>query len=373
MTCAGIFAGDDLRPLENIELDTFLSVLRVNLAGTFLAIKHALPHLRRDEGEHTGSVVTVASTAAIRGHGFGAGYTASKGGVAALTRLVAVQGGPQGIRANCICPGGVDTPMAAGSWSSDEARARLKRTVPLGCVARAEDIASVAGFLLSDDARATSPVRSSQSTGAPQSRDRLTTPFDEEGVVVVIASSLGNRLGQFGSGDIAVKILRTAVVYFAIVVLLRIFGKRELAQLNSFDLVVLLLLSNVVQNAIIGPDNSLWGGLLGAATLLFLNMIVVRVSKRWPWLDHLFEGKQNTIVTNGKYDEQELMRLGLRHGDVETAIRRQGAGSIREVKRASIEPGGAIVVQLNDADENTTRGDIERLESKLDQLIANAG
>ncbi len=191
--------------------------------------------------------------------------------------------------------------------------------------------------------------------------------------MIVIASSLGSRLGQFGSGDIAVKILRTAAVYFAIVVLLRIFGKRELAQLNSFDLVVLLLLSNVVQNAIIGPDNSLAGGLLGAATLLFLNMVVVRVSKRWPWLDHLFEGRQNTIVTNGKYDEQELTRLGLRHGDVETAIRRQGAGSIREVKRASIYPGGAIVVELNDVDENATRGDIERLESKLDRLIANAG
>jgi NAD(P)-dependent dehydrogenase (short-subunit alcohol dehydrogenase family) len=153
VTCAGIFAGEDLQPLQDVELDTFLGVLRVNLAGTFLAVKHALPHLRRDEGERTGSVVTIASTAAIRGHGFGAGYTASKGGVAALTRLVAVQGGPQGVRANCICPGGVDTPMAAGSWSSDDARARLKRTVPLGRVAQAEDIASVAGFLLSDAAR----------------------------------------------------------------------------------------------------------------------------------------------------------------------------------------------------------------------------
>lgn len=153
VTSAGIFAGDDLQPLENISLDTFLHVLRVNLAGTFLVVKHALPHLRRDEGERTGSVVTIASTAAIRGHGFGAGYTASKGGVAAFTRLVAVQGGPQGIRANCICPGGVDTPMAAGSWSTDVARARLKRTVPLGCVAQAEDIASVVGFLLSDAAR----------------------------------------------------------------------------------------------------------------------------------------------------------------------------------------------------------------------------
>jgi uncharacterized membrane protein YcaP (DUF421 family) len=191
--------------------------------------------------------------------------------------------------------------------------------------------------------------------------------------VIVIATSLGDRLGAFGSWSVPEKILRTAVVYFAIVVFLRIFGKRELAQLNSFDLVVLLLLSNVVQNAIIGPDNSLAGGLLGAATLLFLNMVVVRVVGRWPWLDALFEGKKNTIVTDGNYDDKELRRLGLRRGDVETALRRQGASSVREVKRAQIYPGGAVVVQLNDVDENATRGDIERLEAKLDQLLTAQG
>jgi NAD(P)-dependent dehydrogenase (short-subunit alcohol dehydrogenase family) len=152
VTCAGIFDGDDLQPLENVTLDTFLHVLRVNLAGTFLAIKYALPHLCREDTESTGSVVTIASTAAIRGHGFGSGYTASKGGVAALTRLVAVQGGPRGIRANCICPGGVDTPMTGGAFDTQEARDRFKRTVPLGHVAQAEEIASVAGFLLSNDA-----------------------------------------------------------------------------------------------------------------------------------------------------------------------------------------------------------------------------
>jgi len=191
--------------------------------------------------------------------------------------------------------------------------------------------------------------------------------------VIVIASTLLDRLDNAGAWTIPEKMLRTAVVYFAIVILLRIFGKRELAQLNSFDLVVLLLLSNVVQNAIIGPDDSLWGGLVGAATLLFLNSVVVRVVKRWPRIDQLFEGRQNAIVTDGKYDEHELTRLGLRRGDVETAIRRQGAGSVKEVKSASIYPGGAIVVQLNDVDENATRGDIERLESKLDRLIAAQG
>jgi NAD(P)-dependent dehydrogenase (short-subunit alcohol dehydrogenase family) len=153
VTCAGIFAPDDLQPLEDVTFDTFMNVLRVNLAGTFLAVKHALPHLRRAEGTPTSSVVTIASTAALRGHGFGAGYTASKGGVAAFTRLAAVQGGPKGVRANCICPGAVDTPMTGGAWNGPEAEARMKKAIPLGKVAQPEEIGSVAAFLLSDDAR----------------------------------------------------------------------------------------------------------------------------------------------------------------------------------------------------------------------------
>jgi NAD(P)-dependent dehydrogenase (short-subunit alcohol dehydrogenase family) len=153
VTCAGIFDGPDLQPIEQVPFETFMHTIRVNLAGTFLAIKHAVPHLARPEGAPTTGIVTIASTAAIRGHGYGSGYTSSKGGVAALTRLVATQCGPQGIRANCICPGGVNTPMAGDTWKSEDAIARAKRIVPLGHVAEAEDIASVAGFLLSDDAR----------------------------------------------------------------------------------------------------------------------------------------------------------------------------------------------------------------------------
>jgi NAD(P)-dependent dehydrogenase (short-subunit alcohol dehydrogenase family) len=148
LTSAGVFHGDDLRPLAEVELDDFLFVLRVNLVGTFLAVKHALPHLV----ERRGAVVTIASTAALKGHGYGPGYTASKGGVAALTRIAAVQYGPQGVRVNCICPGSVDTPMTMGAWSTPEARRRIERSVPLQRVAQPEEIASVAAFLLSDAA-----------------------------------------------------------------------------------------------------------------------------------------------------------------------------------------------------------------------------
>jgi NAD(P)-dependent dehydrogenase (short-subunit alcohol dehydrogenase family) len=149
VTAAGIFHGPDLQPAHQVSVDDFLAVLQVNLVGTFAAIKHALPQLV-DGG---GAIVTIASTAAIRGHGFGAGYTASKGGVDALTRLLAVQYGPQGVRANCICPGGVDTPMTGGTFATPEAVERAKRTVPLGRHAQAEDIGDVAVFLLGDDAR----------------------------------------------------------------------------------------------------------------------------------------------------------------------------------------------------------------------------
>jgi NAD(P)-dependent dehydrogenase (short-subunit alcohol dehydrogenase family) len=148
VTSAGVFHGSDLRPLGEVELDDFLFVLRVNLAGTFLAIKHAVPHLVTRRG----AVVTIASTAALKGHGYGSGYTASKGGVAALTRLAAVQYGPQGVRVNCICPGGVDTPMTAGVWNTPQAQENIRRNVPLQRVAQPEEIASVAAFLLSDAA-----------------------------------------------------------------------------------------------------------------------------------------------------------------------------------------------------------------------------
>ncbi len=148
VTCAGIFDPGDLRLTADVALDDYLRVIGVNLTGTFLAVKYALPHLVA----RNGAIVTIASTAAIRGHGQGPAYTASEGGVAALTRLLAVQYGSQGVRANCICPGGVDTPMTAGAFDTPEARERARRHVPLQRVAQPEQIASAVAFLVSDDA-----------------------------------------------------------------------------------------------------------------------------------------------------------------------------------------------------------------------------
>jgi NAD(P)-dependent dehydrogenase (short-subunit alcohol dehydrogenase family) len=130
-------------------METFDKVVGVNLRGTFSVLRHTLPHMI-DGG---GAVVTIASTAAIRGHGFGPSYTASKGGVDALTRIVAVQYGPHDVRANCVCPGGVDTPMSAGAFAGPDALERARKSIPIGRYAQPEELADVVAFLLSDDAR----------------------------------------------------------------------------------------------------------------------------------------------------------------------------------------------------------------------------
>src|SRR5580765_7007788 len=123
------------------------------------------------------------------------------------------------------------------------------------------------------------------------------------------------------------KIIRPILVYFFLVVVLRVFGKRELAQLNPFDLVVLLSLSNTVQNAIIGNDNSLTGGLLGAFALLAMNYLVVRFLFRHRRLDQLFEGKPTTLIEGGKIVKQALANELLTHAELLTVLHRQGFDS----------------------------------------------
>jgi len=165
------------------------------------------------------------------------------------------------------------------------------------------------------------------------------------------------------------KVLRTVLVYGGLAILLRLAGKRDLAQLNTFDLVVMLLLSNVVQNAVIGNDNSLSGGLLGAAVLIAVNAVWVRVINRRARLTALFEGTPTTLVKDGKVTAN-LHRLGLRRADVAVALRHQGAASIDEVAQASLELGGSIVVDLKPDAQDLTVGDFRAGESDQAALIA---
>ena len=128
-------------------------------------------------------------------------------------------------------------------------------------------------------------------------------------------------------------------------VALRIFGKRELAQLNPFDLVVLLSLSNTVQNAIIGDDNSLLGGVIGAFALLVINYLVVRFLFRHRRLDQIFEGKPTTLIQNGCIVRNALAKELLTRSELMTVLHRQGFDSISEVEQCVLEPGGTFYIQ----------------------------
>jgi uncharacterized membrane protein YcaP (DUF421 family) len=168
------------------------------------------------------------------------------------------------------------------------------------------------------------------------------------------------------------KIVRTVAVYLVLAVLIRLAGKRDLAQLNAFDLVVVLLLSNVVQNAIIGPDNSFLGGAIGATVLIAFNALVVRASRNNATLGRALEGSPTVLARDGKWIEEALRHEGLRQADAEAALRRQNANSVKDVESASIEPGGAIIATLRADLQSATHADIARLEAKLDALLARA-
>src|SRR3954471_492209 len=141
------------------------------------------------------------------------------------------------------------------------------------------------------------------------------------------------------------KILRPILVYFFLVIALRVFGKRELAQLNPFDLVVLLSLSNTVQNAIIGDDNSLIGGLIGALSLLSINYLVIRFLFKHRRLDQWLEGTPTELIAGGRLVTGTLARELLTESELFTILRRQGFTSISEVESCVLEPGGTFAVR----------------------------
>jgi uncharacterized membrane protein YcaP (DUF421 family) len=186
----------------------------------------------------------------------------------------------------------------------------------------------------------------------------------------VLLTTAAQRLFSTGI-PVTEKIVRTVVVYGALLFLLRLGGKRTAAQLNSFDLVVLLLISNVVQNAIIGPENSLLGGLIGATTLVVVNDVVSRLARRNDLVDRAMEGSEERLVEDGAFLDRQLRRLGIRTTDLEVALRRQGAENVGQVKQADLYPSGAVVVELKPEDRGASHDDIERLERKLDQLTAS--
>ena len=141
------------------------------------------------------------------------------------------------------------------------------------------------------------------------------------------------------------KIARPILVYVALVIFLRVFGKRELAQLNPFDLVVLLSISNTVQNAIIGDDNSVTGGLLGAFSLLVMNYCVIRFLFRHRRLDQMIEGSAITLISKGKIVREALCKELLTESELATVANKQGFEHIDEIEKCVLEPGGNFFIK----------------------------
>lgn len=167
------------------------------------------------------------------------------------------------------------------------------------------------------------------------------------------------------------KVARSVIVYFFLIVILRLAGKRTLGQLTSFDLVVLLLLSNTVQNAIIGNDNSLSGGLIGAAVLVALNYVIVRSLYRHKRAERALEGGVTILVRHGKFLDDNMKRQLITHAELEAAARRQGIQRMSDVRVARLELGGAVTFELNSPTEQDRHiadvlARLERIEAKLD-------
>jgi len=183
-----------------------------------------------------------------------------------------------------------------------------------------------------------------------------------------------DNLLRFGTPDTAThpvswieKIIRPVIVYLVLVFGLRTFGKRVLAQLNPFDLVVLLTISNTVQNAIIGNDTSLSGGVLGAAALLGVNALLVRLFYRGPSKDLLWKSdKDVSLICDGEMREPEMRRLHINAGELLEKAHERGFDSLDEVDSVMLYPNGTIYIKGKPMTAERDR--FEEIIRRLDEL-----
>lgn len=170
---------------------------------------------------------------------------------------------------------------------------------------------------------------------------------------------------------VAEKILRPLVIYFFLIIALRLAGKRELAQLNPFDLVVLLTLSNAVQNAIIGEDNSVTGGIIGASTLLIVNYVVVRFLYNHQPIEQLIEGEADVLMQGGQLNMDRLRKEMITLPELEAAAHRQGFASLEDVDRIVLESGGTLsFIAKKPPPEETRQQDLLRRLNELTREVA---
>jgi len=143
------------------------------------------------------------------------------------------------------------------------------------------------------------------------------------------------------------KIVRPLIVYFFLLIAFRLAGKRELGQMTPFDLIILLMISNVLQNAMIGPDNSLTGGLIGGLTLFCANGLIGRLILRFPGLARLLEGDPTLLIEDGRILANNLRREVMTRAELERAIRKHGLDpdtDVPTIKRALLEEDGTVTI-----------------------------
>lgn len=166
------------------------------------------------------------------------------------------------------------------------------------------------------------------------------------------------------------KVVRPLLIYFVMVLLLRIFGKRELAQLNPIDFVLLLLISEAVQNSIIGDDTSLSGGVIGVATLLGVNYLMAFIKFRSQPIERLIEGSPITLIENGKINSEALKKEMMTEDDLEVIAHEEGLDKAGEIEKLTLDPNGTFLVDAKGdiKDARFKREVMEKIDKLTEQL-----
>jgi uncharacterized membrane protein YcaP (DUF421 family) len=160
-------------------------------------------------------------------------------------------------------------------------------------------------------------------------------------------------------------VFRTGIIYLVVLFGLRLLGKRHVAQLSLIDFVLVLLISNAVQNAMVGDDSSLWGGVIAAGTLLVINYFITMITVRFRKADMMFEGTPTLLVLNGSVIHEHLLKEQLSLDELERAIREHGFESVAQIKMAVMELDGTISI----ISQNTVERRIETFKHRRSKFV----
>src|SRR4051794_25397864 len=167
---------------------------------------------------------------------------------------------------------------------------------------------------------------------------------------------------------ISEKIVRTVLVYALIAALVRSTGKRGLAGLNTLDIAVVFLLSNVVQNAIIGNDLSFTGAAVGAVTLVVVSSLLNRAAVRSRFVARIFDGTDTTVISDGAVVNAAVRRLGLRRNELDHVVRLQNGDDMAQVQTGVLDASGQLLVTLRQSEQGATKADVDRLAAQLARI-----